>query len=133
MSAQLSLRDGISCAGRPRNESLPWGMARRAWWLARKYIRAGVPAPDARRLANSYRERDLRARLFEAPATLWDPPERIEREMSRPSESPRIRVLFREDCSPSIRARIQAGQYPGIEWVDGLGGVLAASRRHRKT
>lgn len=125
---QLILWDSVATGGRRLREDHPRGMPDRAWWLSRKYVNAGVPAADAQRLAASFRWREMRARLFEAPATLWDPPRRIEREMSRPLEAPdRIRVLFRPDCSPEIRKRIQAGQYHGVEWVDGLGGVLVGA------
>jgi len=132
---QLNLRDQVVTRGRRLREDHPWGASERAWQLARKYIRAGVRSGEALRLAALYHQRDVRARLVEDPSLLWAPVERTEREMSsRSAESAdRIRIVFKPDCSPLIRKKIQAGQYPGIEWVDGLGGVLEASRRTRKT
>lgn len=120
IAEQLHLRDEAVLPGRRLQR--PWGMPLRVWELARSWHRRhGVEYPEAIRLALAYH------------ATPWWE-ERKETVARAPAEKERapiggIRVLFRLDCAPEVRKRIQAGRFPGIEWVDGLGGVLEASRR----
>ena len=120
---QLHLRDEAILPG--RRLVRPWGMPNRVWELARSWHRRhGIEYPEAIRLA-----------LVHHNTPWWEP--RKEQTVRAPVEKGLapiggIRVVFRLDCAPEIRKRIQAGGIPGIEWVDGLGGVLEASRRRAR-
>jgi hypothetical protein len=125
MSEQLRLTEHPR-GGRQRHAAHPWGMARRQWELARKYLRIGVPARDAVRLAGKYPRRLQVAEAMRSQRALGAPAIWIREEPMEDEATPLdgLRVVFRLDCSPELRRRIRAGQIPGIEWRDFVGGVL---------
>ena len=116
----MNLRDSISLRG--RRPEKPWGVPDRVWWLAQSWeLRMGLQREDAIRLASLYHVGSLLTPSL--PAKTY---ERTAAATSR--EISRGRVVVRLNASPDVRKRIEAGLWPNVRWVDGVGGVAIKPR-----